>query len=296
MARVLGQISPRAAAYRLATSDRFEHLVRSAPWLERRAYQAAHRYVAGTSLQDALAVVRRLGDEGLAATLDLFGESLTDPGAIDAAVGEYLRVAREIETLDADVYLEVVPSHLGLDVSANLFRARLERIIDALPSASRLQVSAEESQRADRTLGVVLALGRAGAPITATLQANLKRSPGDAERLAEAAVPVRLVKGAYLEPPEVAYPWGEATDLAFLRLARSIRAAGTELTIATHDPVIREALIAAHPGIRVEMLKGVRTEDARELARRGQHVRIYVPYGKGWFRYWMRRVAESLGA
>jgi proline dehydrogenase len=240
--------------------------------------------------------VRSLRDEGLAATLDLVGESLTDRGAIEAVVDAYRRVAGELETLDADVYLEVAPSRLGVDVSVELLRAQLERIIEALPSASRLQLSAEDSRHTERTLDVVLALGRAGAPVVATLQANLKRSEADAQRLVEASVPMRLVKGAHLESSSVAHPWGEATDLAFLRLAETIRAAGGDLVIATHDPVIREALVTANRGVRIEMLKGVRTEDARELAGRGHHVRIYVPSGNGWFRYWMRRVAESLGA
>jgi proline dehydrogenase len=295
MAGFLTQLSPRAAAYRLATSDRFERLVRAIPWAEQRAYRAARRYVAGTSLEDALATVRGLRDDGLTASLDLFGEGLTDSGAIGQVVDAYLRAAKEVESLGADVYLEVAPSHLGLDVSADLLRTQLERLLEAMPSESRLQVSAEESWRTGRIIEVVIALGRQGAPVVATVQANLRRSEMDVERLAEAAVPVRLAKGAYLESPDVAYPWGEPTDLAFLRLAHQLRAAGSELAIATHDRVIQEALLAALPGVQIEMLLGVRSQDARELARRGHDVRIYVPYGEEWFRCWMRRVAESVG-
>jgi proline dehydrogenase len=139
-------------------------------------------------------------------------------------------------------------------------------------------------------------MGAGGAPLTATLQANLKRTPRDADRLAEAGVPVRLVKGAYVEPTDVAHPWGEQTDLAFVRLAHQLNEADAALSIGTHDPVIREALLLALPGLRVEMLLGVRPEDAQDLIRRGHHVRIYVPYGQDWFRYWMRRVAESRGS
>jgi proline dehydrogenase len=177
-------------------------------------------------------------------------------------------------------YLEVVPSHLGLDVSPH-FREQLERIIESLPTGSRLEVSAEESWRTERILEVVLALANQGARVMTTLVANLRRSVADASRLADAAVPVRLVKGAYLEPPDLAHDWGEPTDVAFLRLAHELHAAGIELAIGTHDPVIREALLASLTGIGVEMLLGVRPDDARELVRRGHHVRIYVPGGRG---------------
>jgi proline dehydrogenase len=132
--------------------------------------------------------------------------------------------------------------------------------------------------------------------VVATVQANLRRSEVDAERLGGGGVPVRLVKGAYLETPDVAHPWGDSTDLAFIRLARALHAAGVELTIGTHDPVIREALLGSLQGIGIEMLLGVRADDARALVRRGHRVRIYVPFGDGWFRYWTRRLAEAAAA
>ena len=112
--------------------------------------------------------------------------------------------------------------------------------------------------------------------------------------LAEDGVPIRLVKGAYPETPEIVLPWGEATDLAFIEIAHELHAAGAEVAIATHDAVLREGLLRALPGIGVEMLLGVRSADARTLAGRGVPVRIYVPYGDGWFRYAARRWAESL--
>ena len=285
----------RRLLYRLATDARFEILVRRSSALERRAYRAARRYVAGTSLADALEVVGRLHAQGLSATLDLFGENLADPDAVEPTVERYLEMARAIGRLDADVYLEVVPSHLGLDHSAEFFSRQAERIAEALPGGSRLQVSAEESWRTPRILDAVLALAAQHAPIVPTLQANLRRSAGDAERLGAAGVPVRLVKGAYVEPPEVAYGWGEATDLAFLRLAHALHQSGVELAIGTHDPVIREALLLALPGIKLEVLLGVREDEAPMLAQRGHPVRVYVPFGESWFRYWMRRVAESKG-
>ena len=107
-------------------------------------------------------------------------------------------------------------------------------------------------------------------------------------------VPIRLVKGAYVEDPQVARAWGEPTDLAFLELAHELHAGGAEVAIATHDAILREALLRALPGLGVEMLLGVRSADASVLAGRGVPVRIYVPYGDRWFRYAMRRWAESV--
>jgi proline dehydrogenase len=129
-----------------------------------------------------------------------------------------------------------------------------------------------------------------------TLQAHLRRSSEDAHRLIAARVPVLLVKGTTLEPCDVAYPWGEPTDVAFLRLAHGLHAGGVELAIGTHDPVLREALLATLDDIGVEMLLGVRPEDGRDLLRRGHRVRIYVPFGPDWFRYWVRRLGEARGA
>lgn len=285
----------RRLFYRLATDSRFEVLVRRSPVLERRTYRAARRYVAGTSLADALEVVGRLHAQGLSATLDLFGENLADPDAVERTVERYLVLARTIGRLDADVYLEVVPSHLGLDHSVEFFSRQVERIAEALPAGSRLQISAEESWRTPRILDAVLALAARQAPIVPTLQANLRRSAQDAERLGAAGVAVRLVKGAYVEPPEVAYAWGEETDLALLGLAHALHQSGVELAVGTHDPVIREALLLALPGIKLEVLLGVREDEAPMLAQRGYPVRVYVPFGESWFRYWMRRVAESKG-
>lgn len=285
----------RRLLYALATSRRFERVVRGVRPFERAAYRSAQHYVAGTNLTDALAAIRRLRADGLAGSLDFFGESETDSDAVDEVVHSYERAAAAISS-DDDVYLEVVPSHLGLDVSADFYRRQVERIVEVLPAGSRLHISAEESARTPAIIGATLTLAHDGAPVTQTLQANLLRSDQDAGRLIEAQVPVRLVKGAYVEEPTVARPWGETTDIAFMRLAHKIHAGGAGLAIGTHDPVIREALLAALSGVAIEMLLGVRHQDAVDLAAGGHQVRIYVPYGDDWFRYWMRRVAESKGA
>jgi proline dehydrogenase len=172
---------------------------------------------------------------------------------------------------------------------------RLGRIAEALPPGAFVQVGAEEAARADRILETVLAVARAGGRVSATLQANLRRSLHDGATLGEAGVPIRLVKGAYAESPAVAHAWGDPTDLAFVSLAHALHGAGATVWLATHDPVLREALLAGMPGAGVEMLLGVRPDEQVALASRGIPVRVYMPYGDGWFRYAMRRLAESRG-
>jgi proline dehydrogenase len=130
----------------------------------------------------------------------------------------------------------------------------------------------------------------------ATVQANLRRTPADLERLVTAGVHVRLVKGAYVEPPDRALPYGEPTDIAYLRLAHQLAAADIPFSLATHDGVLREALLTALGPVPVEHLLGVRPDVLDELTARGVPVRVYIPFGDNWFRYWMRRVAESRGA
>ena len=183
-------------------------------------------------------------------------------------------------------------SHLAIDTRPEAARDHLVRIAAALPGDRVVQVGAEDSARASAILDCVLHAHDAGARVMATLQANLHRSPADADRLAEAGVPVRLVKGAYVEPAAIAHPYGEATDAAFARLAQRLHAAGATVTLATHDPVLRELL----PQAGIEALLGVRPDDGRAAVAAGRHTRLYVPYGADWFRYWMRRVAESRGA
>jgi proline dehydrogenase len=286
----------RRALYGLATDARFESLVGSSDLTRGLAYRAASRYVAGATLEEALLTVRRLVEAGLGVSLDVFGEGLDDEGAARGVVDDYRATAAATSVVGGDVYLEVVPSHLGLDFGVDVCRGHVERVLEALPAGGRLELSAEESWRTPRIIDLTLALAGDGAPLVATIQANLRRSRSDAERLVEAGVPIRLVKGAYLEDAATAYPWGDQTDIAFIGLAHHIHAGGGRLALATHDPVIREALLAALPGATIEMLLGVREDDALDLVGRGHAVRIYAPYGPNWFRYWMRRVAEAQGA
>ncbi len=284
----------RRAAFRLAVSDALERVVLAAPPLRRAALQRATRYLAGLDEDAALALASTLAGEHLTSSLDLFGESTRDPGRADAIADRYVTLARRLDaSLATDLSLDC--SHLDLDGDPAGCARRVRRIAEALPAGSRLQLGAEESRRTDATLAIAISAARDGLAVMATVQANLRRSVDDAERLARERVPIRLVKGAYVEPRGVAHPWGRPTDDAYVAIAQRLRELDAPHALATHDAAILSRLASDRPA-DVEVLLGVRPELARRLVAEGHRVRVYVPYGQRWFRYWARRTAESLGA
>jgi len=290
----------RATLFRLATSARFERIVRATAAGERQALRAASRYVAGSTLAEAWQAADRLHSRRIGASVDQFGELVTDAGAAEEVAADYVRLAGELAQQRDGVWLSVDLSHLGLDVDHSRCADQLGAIVAALPHGRRIQVGAEDHARADAVLDCVLAVASRGNGLAdrlgATVQANLHRSADDLDRLVEAGVHVRLVKGAYLEPPDRALPYGEPTDIAYLRLAHRLAQTGADFALATHDGVLREALLTALGPRPVEQLLGVRPETLDDLVARDVPVRVYVPYGADWFRYWMRRLAESRGS
>lgn len=287
----------RLLLFRLATDERLERAAKALPGGEATAWRAASRYVAGRSRAEALRAVTELVGRGHGVSVDLFGELVLDPAEAARVTERYLDLAVTLPPPPADAWLSVDLSHLALDTDATAAARSLAAVAAALPAGRRVQVGAEDAARTDAVLGCVLAVAAQGlAPrLGATVQANLTRSPADADALVAAGVHVRLVKGAYVERAGV-HPFGEATDVAFLRLAHRLAAAGADWSMATHDGRLREAVHLALGPVPVEQLLGVRPEVLQELPSRGVATRVYVPYGPDWFRYWLRRVAESRGA
>jgi proline dehydrogenase len=236
-------------------------------------------------------------ERGHGVSVDLFGERVSDPAVADHVLEDYLALVAALPPPPADVWLSVDLSHLALGAGASAAGDRLAAIADALPVGRRVQVGAEETALADPVQACVLAVAAGGLAdrLGATVQANLVRSPADTDALADAGVHVRLVKGAYVEATG-AHPYGEPTDVAFLRLGFRLAERGAAWSMATHDGRLREALLLAHGPVTVEQLLGVRPETLDELHDRGVPTRVYVPYGPDWFRYWARRLAESRGA
>jgi proline dehydrogenase len=280
----------RRALVRLATSETLERAVGLAPGARDRAWRSARRYLAGETTDDAIAVVRRLEGAGLRASVDLFGER-TSPAAARDVARRYEELCRVLAgATDEGTWISLDLSHLAFDATL------LDAVASAVPPGRRLQVGAEEAAVTDRVLDLVAGAARRGHPVEATLQANLRRSPRDAERLAADGVPVRLVKGAYVEAAADALPWGAPTDRAYAALARRLHAAGADVALATHDAPLRAALLAEMPRARCEVLLGIDPAGTLALAAAGQDVRVYVPFGPDWFRYFMRRRAEGQGA
>ena len=176
-------------------------------------------------------------------------------------------------------------------------RLRAVRFGLVLPPGRLLQIGAEDTARTDKIQQCVLEVATRGLAdrLGATVQANLLRSPEDIDALTSAGVQVRLVKGAYVEPTG-AHPYGEPTDIAYLRLAHQLATSGGRWSLATHDGRLREAVLLALGPVPVEQLLGVRPEVLDDLHARDIPTRVYIPYGPDWFRYWLRRVAESRGA
>jgi proline dehydrogenase len=286
----------RTALFRLATSERFEAAARRWAPVERRCYARALRYVAGTGWDDAAQAADRLAGRRIWVSPDFFGERVTDPEEARAVTDRYVELAGKVAALPGEPTLSIDLSHIGLDVGTAHCRALLARICAALPPGIVVQVGAEEIARHAATHQIILDLARDGAALMVTLQANVRASATDWRRFAEAGVPVRLVKGAYVEAADLAHPWGPATDRAYLTLAEAMHQAGHPFVAATHDPAIQRRLAAAMPDLGFEHLLGVRPEAAEHLAAEGHPVRVYVPFGPDWFRYWMRRLAESMGS
>jgi len=284
----------RAVLFRVATSETLERAVKALPLGEAAAWRAASRYVAGRTRDQALATAAGLLERGHAVSVDLFGERVRDPAAGDRVLADYLALAAALPPPPADAWLSVDVTHLALDADPSAVAERLAAIAGALPAGRRVQVGAEDAARGDAILACVLDVAARGLAdrLGATVQANLLRSRRDADALAEAGVHVRLVKGAYLEATG-ARPYGEATDVAVLGLGFHLADRGADWSLATHDGRLREALLLAHGPVPVEQLFGVRPEILDELHTRGIPTRVYLPYGPDWFRYWLRRLAES---
>jgi proline dehydrogenase len=259
---------------------------------DKMLWEVGRSYVAGVDREAALTRTHELAAQGIAANIGTFAEVASDEATAAATTREYVSLAKGLARAAADTQLDLDLPHVGLEVGASFCIDQLAAVCDALPDGKYFQIGADVSSWTDAHLEVVFAAHREGLPIHASLQANLRRSLDDAVRLTEAGIPVRLVKGGYPEPPDIAWPWGPPTDQAYRQLARLILDAGTGLTLATHDHVLQDEFA----DVEVEMLLGVLPELAGDLAHRGRRIRLFVPYGQDWQRYVNKRVADAQAA
>ncbi|MGB7439045.1 MAG: proline dehydrogenase family protein [Candidatus Acidiferrum sp.] len=260
----------------------------------------SHRFVAGENMDDAVQAARELNDAGMLVTLDCLGENVATTADAhkvrDIYLGMYDRIAQE--KLNANVSCKL--TQLGLDLSVEFCEGLVLSIAErAAGYESFLRVDMEGSVYTQRTVELVKRV-RAQTPCVGTvIQAYLYRSEKDIQDLLSYGCRVRLCKGAYKEPPEVAFPRKQDVDANYVKLMKMLLSSGFYHAIATHDPRMIAATIrwAAEKKIskddfEFQMLYGVRSDLQRQLVRDGYRVRIYVPFGQEWFPYFMRRLAE----
>jgi proline dehydrogenase len=259
------------------------------------------RFIAGETVEDAIAAVRQIQSQGLLCTLDYLGESVTSLSEADTATREYLSLVDAVDRAGVERNLSLKLTQLGLDVDRAICVDNLRKILTAGQQCGFfVRIDMESSAHTDATLDIfdtVWKLGHRNAGMV--LQSCLYRTEKDFERVNALGARIRLVKGAYREPKNVAYQQKSDVDAAYLRLAKRLLTEGTYPAIATHDEQIlnevkRFAAERALPKAAYEfqMLYGIRRDLQNALRDAGYRVRVYVPFGREWFPYFMRRLGE----
>jgi proline dehydrogenase len=260
------------------------------------------RYIAGTELQQACRVVSRLNDHLKMATIDVLGEEITSVDEALQIVREYRYVFETIEREQLDSNVSVKPTALGLNLSDSLCRRNLEQVVrHAGEVGNFVRIDMEDSSTTDATLRIYRELREAGLDnVGVVFQAYLRRTLDDIRALADLTPNVRLCKGIYVEPPELAFQEFEEVRDNFVAALDALLAAGSYVGIATHDEWLVEEgkrLVAEHGRARDEyefqMLLGVRERLGDALVADGHRLRIYVPYGEHWYAYSLRRLQEN---
>lgn len=288
----------RRALLWLSEQPRIFRLVRRS----RLARYFASRFVAGEAVAEGVAAARALEDRGIRVSLDLLGESVTAPAEAEAACARYLELQDAMQAAGVEVNVSVKLTQMGFDIDEALCLANMRRILDrarALGGFVRLDM--ESSDYTQRTLDFFEHhLHPAyGDHVGVVIQSALRRSAADVEHLIGLRARVRLCKGAYLEPPDVAFPDKRDVDAQYVALMRRLMTAGNFPGLATHDEVILTQAVAfaqaegIAPGrFEFQMLHGVRRDLQDRLRREGWGMRVYVPFGTQWYPYLMRRLAE----
>lgn len=268
----------------------------------RLAKKFASRFVAGETLDEALAVVRELNAKGITASLDLLGESVTNEREARQTGRDYLTILDRIheQKLDANVSLKLTA--MGLDISEELCVSIMHEVLDrAQQYGTFVRLDMEGSAYTDRTLSLfydrLYPAYRENVGIV--LQSYLYRTWPDVEKAIEARCRVRICKGAYKEPASVAFPDKKDVDKNYMKCMQALMERGTYPGLATHDPeIIAEAKRFAKERnidssrFEFQMLYGVRRDMQQQLVEEGYRMRVYVPFGTQWYPYLMRRLAE----
>ncbi len=281
--------------------------------LQRRAMRfrfvrrAVTRFMPGETLEEALVPARRLADEGIATVFTLLGENIDNPAAAGDVAAHYLEVLRRVADLGLDAEISVKPTQLGVDLGAELCRENLAALLERVAGTARtVWIDMEGSAYTDVTLNLYRRLRETGAPVGVCLQSYLRRTPADLEALLPLRPAIRLVKGAYMEPREIAFPSRREVDEAYYELARRLLAAagggapdGVRGGLGTHDRKLIERIGAWADGQGIgrdryewQMLYGIQRGAQQWLAGEGFRVRVLISYGAAWYPWYVRRLAE----
>lgn len=269
------------------------------------ARRFVRRFVAGPRAEDALEAIRRLNDAGLAAAVTYLGENVRVPADAAHAADTYVSLLDEIERRGLRALPSLKLTHLGLDLDRGLCVQNLTRVVErGARTGTLVWVDMESSAYTDRTLDLYAELRPRHPNLACVAQAYLRRTPRDVERLIDLGATVRLCKGAYREPPSLAYPDKRDVDRSYgalidRLLAPDARARGVYPGFATHDErLIRHAARRAREWtvppdrFEIQLLYGIREDLHRTLGAEGLTVRVLVPFGEDWYGYFMRRLAE----
>jgi proline dehydrogenase len=272
-------------------------------WMENSplSKKLTSRFVAGSTLTEGVNVLKALGKEQILGTLDCLGENVSTREDALHSRDAYMDSLDQIAKAGIQATVSIKLTQMGMDVSPEVCYDNAAVLVDrAAQMKTRVEIDMESSAYTDRTLDVVCAL-QAAFPghVRAVIQAYLHRSEADIRRLSALGIPVRLCKGAYREPQNIAFPLKSDVDKNYVSLMKLLFAEGTDPAIASHDEKIVRAAVRhcreqniASDRFEFQMLYGIRRDLQRELVAQGFRLRLYVPYGDAWYPYFMRRLAE----
>ncbi len=280
------------------------------PWMRKNAprygflRRTVTRFMPGEKIDDALAAARQLAEKRIATLVTQLGENIENRAEAESVTNHYLDVLQRISAADLPTEVSVKLTQLGLDLDREFCYANLAKLTEATPPDKTLWIDMEQSPYVDATLEIYLRARKAYANVGVCVQAYLYRTQKDLDSLIAIGAAVRLVKGAYNEPAEIAYPRKNDVDASYMDLAKRLlspeaRRAGVRAAIATHDRALIASLIdwAAAQGVpknrlEFQMLYGIQRAEQLRLAQEGYRSAVLISYGTFWYPWFMRRLAE----
>ncbi|MGA8867423.1 MAG: proline dehydrogenase family protein [Candidatus Sulfotelmatobacter sp.] len=267
--------------------------------------RVSDRFVAGTAIADAVRATQAINRSGMSVSIDNLGENVTNPDEARHSAQLYQQILEAIAANQLNANISLKLTHMGLDVDEKLARELVGDLVSKAASMNPpgfVRVDMEGSPYTQRTLDFVHELHRAPGnanSVGTVIQAYLKRSEGDVEKLLAEGIRIRLCKGAYKEPPAIAFEKKSEVDANYLKLVKLLLKSGTYHGLATHDEnIVREVqAFAGHENLardsfEFQMLYGIRRDLQQNLIREGWRVRVYIPFGTEWYPYFMRRLGE----